>query len=122
MPLVDAKWTEAMCYEWCEQNDLIAPTYTTSMRDGCWFCHNQGVAQLRNLYHNYPDLWAKLLELDKDSPVTFHEDGHTVHDFDRRFKWEDEGYKPCQKQFRWDDLEEPQMNVFQFLEAQDGHK
>ena len=91
LPLVQIGWTEAMCREWCEQNDLLSPIYTTATRGGCWFCHNQGVDQLRLLRKNYPDLWALLLKWDKDSPVTFKPDGHTVHDFDRRFQAEDDG-------------------------------
>ena len=91
---------------------MMSPTYTTSMRDGCWFCHNQGVAQLRNLRKNYPDLWAKLMALDLDSPVTFHADGHTVHDFDRRFQCEDEGLIKVDEKFRWSDIEYPQLRLF----------
>ncbi len=34
------------------------------------------------------------LTWDLDSLVTFHADGHTVHDFDRRFTMEDEGLIP----------------------------
>lgn len=114
-PLAEAKWTEQMCREWCEQNDLLSPIYTTATRGGCWFCHNQGVDQLRQLRKNYPDLWALLLKWDLDSPVTFHADGRTVHDFDRRFAAEDAGYMAMQKRFKWADLDEPQMNIFQFL-------
>ena len=33
-----------------------------------------------------------MLKWDEDSPVTFKADGHTVHDFDRRFQLEDEGF------------------------------
>lgn len=33
-----------------------------------------------------------MLKWDKDSPVTFHPDGHTVYDFDRRFALEEEGF------------------------------
>lgn len=46
-PLVEAGWTQAMCRKWDEDNDLLSPTYTTATRGGCWFCHNQGVNQLR---------------------------------------------------------------------------
>ena len=105
-PLVEAGWTEAECRKWCEENDLLSPIYTTAARGGCWFCHNQGVQQLRLLRKNYPELWALMLKWDKDSPVTFHADGHTVHDFDRRFQLEDEGLI-CQddKVFRWSMLD-----------------
>lgn len=70
-PLVEAGWTETDCRHWCEENDLLSPIYTTATRGGCWFCHNQGVGQLRLLRKNYPELWALMLKWDKDSPVTF---------------------------------------------------
>lgn len=106
-PLVEAGWDEAYCRKWCEENDLLSPIYTTATRGGCWFCHNQGVNQLRLLRRDYPELWALMLKWDKDSPVTFHADGHTVHDFDRRFQMEDEGLiSPDDKVFRWSMLEE----------------
>lgn len=70
-PLVEAGWTEADCRKWCEENNLLSPIYTTATRGGCWFCHNQGVGQLRLLRKNYPDLWALMLKWDADSPVTF---------------------------------------------------
>lgn len=120
LPLVEAGWTEQMCREWCEENDLLSPTYTTSARGGCWFCHNQGIDQLRLLRKNYPDLWALLMKWDSDSPVTFKADGRTVHDFDRRFQWEDEGYQPTRKQFRWNDIKYPQMNIYQFLKQEEN--
>lgn len=101
-PLVDAGWTEAMCREWCEKNDLLSPIYTTATRGGCWFCHNQQINQLRLLRKNYPEYWALMLKWDNDSPVSFHTDGHTIHDFDRRFELEDEGLVPNDRTFRWE--------------------
>ena len=102
LPLVDIGWDEAYCRQWCEENDLLSPIYTTATRGGCWFCHNQGVDQLRLLRKNYPDLWRLLLKWDKDSPTTFKSDGHTVHDFEKRFEAEDKGIvKAGDKKFRW---------------------
>ena len=105
-PLVEAGWTEKMCRKWCEENDLLSPIYTQSARGGCWFCHNQGVEQLRILRRDYPEYWALMLKWDKDSPVTFHADGHTVHDFDRRFQLEDDGLILPTERFRWSMLDE----------------
>ena len=105
-PLVEAGWDEAYCRQWCEENNLLSPIYTTSTRGGCWFCHNQSVNQLRILRKNYPDLWALMLKLDKDSPVSFHADGHTVHDFDRRFQMEDENLIFPYDNFRWEMLDQ----------------
>lgn len=105
LPLVMAGWDEAYCRKWCEERDLLSPIYTSATRGGCWFCHNQGVGQLRLLRKNYPDLWALLLKWDLDSPTTFKADGHTVHDFDKRFQLEDEGVIHKDDIFRWDFLE-----------------
>ena len=85
-PLVKAGYTEKMCMEWCEKNDLLNPTYQSSYRDGCWFCHNQSLKQLQNLRSNYPYLWEKLMQLDLDSPVTFKPKQVTLHDIDKRLE------------------------------------
>lgn len=108
-PLVAAGWTEEMCRKWCEENDLLSPIYTTATRGGCWFCHNQGVNQLRLLRKNYPEYWALMLKWDKGSPVTFHADGHTVHDFDARFALEDEGLVSSEERWSWSYLDAVQL-------------
>lgn len=104
-PLVEAGWDEAYCRQWCEENGLLSPIYTTATRGGCWFCHNQGVDQLRLLRKNYPDLWLLMLKWDADSPVTFKADGHTVRDYETRFSLEDQGKIPTDKKFRWKMIE-----------------
>ncbi len=106
-PLVEAGWTEEMCRWWCDKNDLLSPIYTTTARGGCWFCHNQSVNQLRLLRRDYPDLWSLLMKWDNDSPMTFKADGHTVHDFDRRFQMEDSFDIPTDRTFRWEMLDRP---------------
>lgn len=107
LPLVDIGWDEAYCRKWCEENDLLSPIYTNATRGGCWFCHNQGIDQLRLLRKEYPELWELLLKWDWDSPVTFHPDGRTVHDFDLRFYAEDLGLVPADRKFRWKVLDNP---------------
>lgn len=109
-PLVEAGWDEAYCRKWCEQNGLLSPIYTTATRGGCWFCHNQGVGQLRFLRKNYPELWALMLKWDNDSPVSFKPDGHTVHDFDRRFQMEDDGFVRPDELWRWEYLDSDLVN------------
>ena len=100
LPLVQIGWTEAECRKWCEDRDLLSPIYTTATRGGCWFCHNQGLGQLRILRSNYPDLWALMLKWDDDSPVYFKPNHVTVHDIEERFQMEDEGIDMTG--FRWD--------------------
>ena len=120
LPLVMANWDEAYCRKWCEERDLLSPIYTTATRGGCWFCHNQGVGQLRLLRKNYPDLWGHLMRLDLDSPTTFKSDGHTVHDYDKRFELEDKGIISADEPFKWKYLDTPptkQMTLFDFMES-----
>lgn len=106
-PLVEFGIEEGLCGLHCQYEGILAPSYETSGRDGCWMCHNQGVNQLRQLRKRYPALWSLLLKWDSDSPVTFHADGHTVHDFDKRFQLEDEHFLvPGDKRFRWKMIEE----------------
>lgn len=106
-PLVEFDICEGLCGLHCQYNDILLPSYETSCRDGCWFCHNQGIDQLRNLWKNHSNLWALLMKWDLDSPVSFKADGHTVHDFDRRFQMEVERKIPMDRTFRWAMLDNP---------------
>ena len=102
MPLVQFGITEQMAFDICKKQGTLAPTYQTGFRDGCWFCHNQQVSGLRRLRAGYPDLWKKLMRLDADSPAHFKPDGHTVHDFDKRFALEDCGMISERDRFKWE--------------------
>ena len=84
--------------DWCRNNDLLNPTYQSSLRDGCWFCHNQGLEQLRKLRKHYPQLWERLLYLDFHSPVSFKPNGISVFDLEHRFA-----------------IEDAQINIFDYL-------
>lgn len=113
LPLVQIGWDEDLCGLEATYMEMLSPTYSDGqLRDGCWFCHNQGVNQLRRLRKNYPDLWEKLMKLDNDSPVSFHPDGHTVHDFDERFQAEDDGYIKPEERFLWSMLDALQLRWF----------
>lgn len=101
LPLVEIGWDEDLCGLISGYQNLLSPSYETATRDGCWFCHNQGVDQLRKLRKNHPDLWALLLKWDADSPVSFKADGHTVHDFDKRFALEDDGWISPGDPWKW---------------------
>lgn len=113
-PLVEFGIEEGLCGLYCQYEGILAPSYETSCRDGCWMCHNQGVNQLRLLRRNYPELWALLLKWDTDSPVYFKANGHTVHDYDRRFQMEDERLLiPGDPKFKWAMLDgEYQLKLF----------
>ncbi len=115
-PLVELGWTEPDCRKWCEENDLLSPTYKTSTRGGCWFCVNQRTEQLRILRKTYPDLWALLLKWDEDNLTAandrkyfgyFGNHGHALKDYDRRFQMEDEHLLiPGDTKFKWSMLDD----------------
>lgn len=105
-PLVEFGIEEELCGLHCKYEGILAPTYESSFRDGCWMRHNQGVKQLRHLRKNYPELWSILMKWDTDSPVSFKPDGHSVHDYDRRFQLEDEHLLSPDGPFFWKKLEE----------------
>jgi 3'-phosphoadenosine 5'-phosphosulfate sulfotransferase (PAPS reductase)/FAD synthetase len=109
LPLVLAGWTEADAYQYCSDNNLLSPSYSKQIRDGCWFCPKQPLGSLRRLRSDYPDLWQLLLKWDSDSPIPFDASGFKVKDFDYRFQCEDEGLLPRDKAFRWAMLDSLQM-------------
>lgn len=111
-PLVDFGIDEDLCGLHCKYECILSPSYESSYRDGCWFCHNQGVDQLRHLRKNYPEYWKLLLTWDADSPVTFKADGRTVHDYDRRFEYEELGIVPKDRTFKWKMLDEERQMRF----------
>jgi len=89
LPLVKWGIAEAECFNICRREGLLSPAYNKGRkRLGCWFCHNQRIGELRRLRAEYPNLWQKLLELDKASPVKFRPD-KTLADFDQRFAEEE---------------------------------
>lgn len=94
LPLVDYGITEAEAFEICRKSDLLSPAYNNGrLRLGCWFCHNQRIRELRRLRREYPDLWGRLLNIEKDSLHTF-KPGSTLSNFDKRFMSEDISHIP----------------------------
>ncbi len=89
LPLVQFGITEASAFDICRRAGLLSPAYRCGRtRLGCWFCHNQRIAELRRLRKEHPELWKKLMELDAVSPCRFTQRA-TLHDFDNRFSEED---------------------------------
>ena len=61
----------------------------------------------------YKDEWCEKIA---DSPVSFKADGRTVHDYDERFRLEDEGLIPENRPFRWSALNETQLTAEWYIE------
>lgn len=88
-PLVDWKMTEADCLEFLKKRELDNKLYEKFDRLGCWFCPKQSLKSLRILRNDYPQLWTKLLEWQRDSEVPFKPD-YTIFDLEERFENEEE--------------------------------
>ena len=86
-PLADYGITEEMAVEICREHFLLSPIYQTQARNGCWFCHNARIGELRDLWKNHPELWAELREIQAISRVTFKQD-YTIFELEERFEKE----------------------------------
>ncbi len=80
------KWemTEKDCFEFLKERNLENPLYKRRERLGCWFCPKQRIGTLEILKNEYPELWEKLLQWQRDSPYPF-KPTMTVFDLDKRF-------------------------------------
>lgn len=81
-------WTEKDCLDYLKEKGLENPLYRKFKRTGCWFCPKQNKKSLKIIYKDYPELWNKLLQLEKDSPIQF-QPNNSIADLNNRFKEED---------------------------------
>lgn len=86
-PLAEYGITEEMAMEICRQHHLLSPIYRISARNGCWFCGNARISELRELYRKYPELWRELREIQTVSKVSFIQ-RHSIFDLEERFEKE----------------------------------
>lgn len=89
-PLVDWNMTEADCLQYCYNKGFDwGGLYEYFNRVSCWCCPLQSLAELRQLYHHFPDLWERLKDLDNKCWNTFRFDS-SVEQLEIRFNLEDE--------------------------------
>lgn len=89
----------------CEKHGLLSPVYDFTDRGGCWFCPNAKEKELRHLFDHHPDLWNRLLELQRlPNKVT--------ELFNRDFRFDE-----IDAQFR---LEDAQITLFDLFEKEDS--
>ena len=83
--------TEADAVEICKAYGLYSPVYGFSERNGCFFCPNAGLRELRHLYDHHPELWARLLELQKvpNKATELFNRTDTIDEIDGLFQFED---------------------------------
>lgn len=71
-PLVEWGITEAEALKICYDHGFDwSGLYEIYHRVSCWCCPLQRVGELRNLRHHHPELWARLLDLDKRARAQF---------------------------------------------------
>ena len=89
-PLADWGWTEAMCLAYCyDRGYEWGGVYEMFTRVSCWCCPLQTLDNLKALYYNFPELWAKLIEMDEKSRNSFRSD-YTFEQLQIRFDYDRE--------------------------------
>lgn len=88
-PLREWGWVEADALAYCYKKGYDwEGLYELFDRVSCWCCPLKSHDELRVLRKNFPDLWAKMLDLDARQCKKFAH-GYTIEDFNRRFELED---------------------------------
>lgn len=67
--LYEEKVLEQDTFDICRPYSLLAPTYESNTRDGCWFCPNASVEQMAKFAKEYPHYWEFLEELSKEEEL-----------------------------------------------------
>ena len=93
-PLADWGWTEADCLKYCYDKGFDwGGLYEVFPRVSCWCCPLKSLNELRQLRHNFPDLWATLLNWQHKTWRKFRAD-YSVDELEEKFAKEDE-YERC---------------------------
>ena len=89
-PLVEWSWTEADCLKYCYDAGFDwGGLYDIFNRVSCWCCPLQSLDELRKLRKHFPDLWARLLDMEHHTWRTFRAD-YSVDQLEIRFDFEEE--------------------------------
>lgn len=89
-PLYDFDMTEEDCLKYCyEKGFTWGGLYKHFKRVSCWCCPLQSLRELKQLYLHFPELWARLREMDERAWNTFRADGKSVEDLEKRFHFEE---------------------------------
>lgn len=89
-PLAEWGWTEAYCLQYCYDHGFDwGGLYEIFHRVSCWCCPLQRIDDLRKLRKHFPELWAKLREMQKRTWNTF-KDRWPMEHLEIRFAFEEE--------------------------------
>ena len=83
--------SESMCTDICKQAGLLSPVYTFARRNGCFFCPNASVSELRYLYYNHYNLWTMLRQLQEEQNTSRRcfTKSKTIFDYEMQFHEEE---------------------------------
>lgn len=84
-PLIDWGWSELDCLQYLKSKNLLNPLYKKFKRTGCWCCPKQNKQSLQILFQEYPVLWNRLKQYEKDSPQGFHPE-YKLKELEQEFK------------------------------------
>ncbi len=96
-PLVEWGITEAQALQICYDRGFdFGGLYKIYHRASCWLCPFQRINNLRQLRRHHPELWARLLDMDRrareqfgNTPLGVFKQNWTVERLDERFARED---------------------------------
>ena len=91
--LVEWGITEEQALQICYEHGFdFGGLYKIYNRASCWCCPFQRIGELRKLRSHHPELWARLLEMDRralaqfgDTPLGWFRKGWTIQKLDERF-------------------------------------
>lgn len=112
LPLVEWGMTEADCLEYCHSNgfhwtercgDTEIDLYDILDRVSCWCCANKNIKELRAMYWELPQYWARLRELQCKIEHPMKGNGQSVFQLEQRFilekQWQDQGKSITSRDF-----------------------
>lgn len=89
-PLADWGWTEADCLKYCYAHGFNwGGLYEIFKGVSCWCCPLQPMDELRKLRNHFPDLWNRLIQMDRATWRQFRTD-YSVDQLEIRFQFEEE--------------------------------
>ena len=91
-PLIEWGWTEQDCKNYLKKKGLLNPLYDKFDRLGCWCCPKQKKSALKVLWKEYPKLWKRMQQYERDSPHPMRTD-LKLKGFERLFEIEEQQHK-----------------------------
>lgn len=97
-------YTEENAKQLCQEAGLLSPVYNFAKRGGCWFCPNASDQELRHIYDFHPELWERMLELQRlpDLVSQRFNRKESFANIDKRFRGQDDLHLAAKKGARYE--------------------